>query len=349
MSGAIDDDGIWHQADPLLHPRAGAFHLPSWYSTDSLSEVVAARIEGDTDPHKKMIYVTQYKAEEYNQVIRTTTQSEILKSRVDALPPQTVPQDALALVCFIDVQKYSCWFAVRAFARDYTSWLIHWGQLPSLEDAEDLIFTRRYAVAESAETMGIWRAGVDTGGSDTEQYGVSMTENTYWWLIRNIPRGRRHGVGIFGTKGSSRPILGTFKLGEEILKTSSGKKLPAALRLTFIDTEVMKSLFHDHLDNAARNEGRGAYLHAGTDNDYGVYLRHILAEEKKKDSRGRVEWVKKGRDNHLFDCEVGCMSLAHYQWPGGGVNMLTAPIMLGSGAALPRVKTRRVLSGGVGE
>lgn len=310
--------GFWQARMPVEKPRAIAFHLPSWYSRNtSLSEVAAAFLKGQTDLSKKMAFVTQYKAEPWKQVIKTSTQTEIFKARTE-LPQQVVPEAAVALTCGIDVQKYGFWFVVRAFARDYTSWLIHYGQLISWSEVEQLIFEREYPVQGNPDKrLRIWRAGVDTGGSDTD-LGVSMTEATYFWLVNNVPRGIMRGINIFGTKGASTSIPGVFKVGEELAKAPSGRRLPSWFRLILVDTHKMKDSYHYHLEQATGGNPYGCYLHAETGKDY---VNQILAEEKRKDRKGVEEWVRLRADNHLLDCEVIALSLAHYQFPGGGINI----------------------------
>lgn len=307
------------EREPIARPISVGFHLPIWYSRNrSLSYSAAAFLAGLKDLSKKMAFITQHAAEPWKLVVQTSSEVEILKARTE-LPPQTVPDEAVALTMGIDVQKYGFWFVVRAWERDYTSWMIHYGELASWEEVEDMIYNRFYPrMSDPSKGLSIWRAAIDTGGSDTG-LGISMTEASYWWLINNVPRAASFGKGIYGTKGSSNRIHGIFKTGEELLKTPSGKKLPAWLRLILIDTHSMKDIYHYHLNQAANADQQGAYLHSETNR---LYARQILAEEKRKDRKGIEEWVRIRKDNHLFDAEILAMSLAHYQWPSGGVNIL---------------------------
>lgn len=74
------------------------------------------------------------------------------------------------------------------------------------------------------------------------------------------------------------------------------------------------------LQQAIKQEPRGAYLHRDTDQ---VYAKQILTEEKQRDPKKGIEqWVQVGSENHLFDAEVICQALAEPEWPGGGVNLL---------------------------
>ncbi|MBN1663493.1 MAG: phage terminase large subunit family protein [Deltaproteobacteria bacterium] len=259
-------------------------------------------------------FVNSTLAEPHKQVVIETSEKKVLQARCD-LPPQTVPEAAAALCCGIDRQKYGFYYVVRAFARDYTSWLIHYGFLPTWTEVENLLFETRYPVQNSEKTMGIWRAAIDTGGSDQDE-GVSMTEDTYWWLVENsIGRG----VSIWGTKGASHPIPGRFKAGAQLRKTPSGKTLPHWFHVILVDTASMKDTYHYGLDQAIEGHQRAAFLHAETGKDYAV---QIMAEEKRRTKTGAFEWVRTKKDNHYLDAETLCMSVAHPDWMGGGVNLI---------------------------
>lgn len=333
------------ESGPILRPISVAYVLPAWYSRNtSLSDSAAAYLRGLHDMSKKMAFVTQHKAEPWKLVVQTSSEVEILKAKTD-LPPQVVPDEAVALTLGVDAQKSGFWFVVRAWARDYTSWLIHYGELQDWSEIEEMIFRKTYLRrSDPGSALPIWRAAIDTGGTDTG-LGISMTEAAYWWLVTNVPKAVSQGRGIWGTKGASHTIPGAFKLGEELLKTPSGKRLPHWLRLVLIDTQFMKDQYHFHLNQAANADPRGAYLHAETGKDY---VRQILAEEKRKNRKGVEEWVRIRQDNHLLDAEILAMSLAHYQWPGGGVNLVSRPYQPGSSPATPGTQQtgRRVISQG---
>jgi phage terminase large subunit GpA-like protein len=259
-------------------------------------------------------FINSTLAEPYKQVVIETSEKKILQARCD-LPPQTVPETAVAITCGIDRQKYGFYFVVRAFARDYTSWLIHYGFLPTWTEVEQLLFNTQYPVRNAGASMRIWRAAIDTGGSDYED-DMSLTEDTYWWLVENsIGRG----VSIWGTKGSSHPIPGRFKAGAQLRKTPSGKPLPHWFHIILIDTATMKDAYHYALDQAIEGKERAAYLHAETKEDY---ARQIMAEEKRRSTKGVLEWVRTKPDNHYFDAEILAMSVAHPDWMGGGVNLV---------------------------
>lgn len=316
----------WVPDKVIENPIAVAFHLPSWYSPFvSLSRVKAAEIRGIDNRAKQKVFITQHKAEAWREIVdKPKKEDDILKARCD-LAAQTVPETALALTCCFDVQKAGFWFTVWAWARDIrglTGWKIHHGALGTWDDVDRLLFETEYPIVGGSGTMRIWRAGFDTGGGKKFE-DMSMTEETYYWIVDNFNRG----VQLWGTKGSSRPIPGSIcRKGKELMQTPSGKKLPDWFYLVFIDTDKVKDLLHDGLDRAATGGSNPLYLDRDTD---ALFAKHILAEEKRMDQKTkRPKWERLKADNHLLDASCGAIALAHPQWLGGGVNILAPRVVV---------------------
>jgi len=315
----------WIPDRVVENPVAVAFHLPSWNSPFvSLSRVKAAEIRGRDNRAKLMIFITQHKAEPWVEAVEPPKkEDELLKAKCD-LAPMTVPAEALALTFCADVQKSGFWFTTWAWARDIrglTGWLIHYGALATWAEIEKILYETEYPIVDGSGTMRIWRAAFDTGGGkkDTE---MSMTEETYWWIIANFNRG----VQLWGTKGASRAQASMFKKGEALLKTPSGKKLPDWFHLVLIDTDKLKTFFHYGLDQAIARDSNALYLHRDTDV---LYAKHILAEEKRADKKSKaVHWERIRQANHLLDASCGAIALAQPQWLGGGVNILAPRIVV---------------------
>jgi terminase, large subunit len=304
--------------DPIGLVRKVGFHINRLYSllgrSGDIPKLVMDWLSSFQDPKERQAFVNSALAEPWAQKIQASTEGQILKARCN-LPPHTVPLEAVALTCGIDCQKYGFWFTVRAWARDYSSWLIHYGHLATFEDVEDLLFGSIYPGEDSTEHQ-IWRAALDSGGGDTDE-GLTMTEQVYFWV-------RDHAVGrtcrVWATKGSSNPIPGAVaKYGETRDKTPSGKPLRGGLQLVLIDTGQLKDTLFVRLENAADGGTfQPAYLHSEVGQDY---ANQITAEEKRRDRRGKIEWVRIRRDNHLLDSEILAAALADPTWPGGGINL----------------------------
>jgi len=321
--------GVWRDRNNAIElmeylrtrkPAKIGFHIPSWISPFvSLSTVAAAFIKGQTDINKLKDFANKHAAEPWKLTVVSKNEAGILAARTD-LPPQIVPEDAIALTCGVDVQLHGFWFVVRAWTPVLTSWNIHYGFLPTWEDVERLIYETGYPIGDTGRTMRIFRACVDTGGGKKYE-DMTMTEETYYWLLKNRGRG---GVAVWGTKGASNPLPNMLRLGESIMSTPSGKKLPAALRLLHIDTSKAKDQYHYRLQLATAEDTRhlpgAAFLHSGTGSDYSA---QILAEEKQLDEKGAEEWVNlHQRPNHLFDAEILAGACVEMEFPGGGLRLI---------------------------
>lgn len=301
-------------------PKKIGWHLPAWPSSFvSLSECAAAFLRGLTNKGRFRFFMNNYEALPWKTIVSETKADDILKAKCK-LPPQVVPAEAVALTCWVDRQKVGFPFVVRAWARDYSSWLIHYGVLFTWEDLEDLLFSTWYPVEGTDIKTRIWRAAVDLGGGSYGEGDMTMTEETVMWLQRHM-RGAR-GCRVWGTKGSSNPLPTMLKLGQPQNRTPSGKPLKYGFRNILLDTAKFKDLFHERLEMAEENLPGAAYLHSETGIDY---ANQIVAEVKKIDEKGQEVWEAVKKDNHYLDCEVGAAALAHWEWPGGGVHLLPVP------------------------
>lgn len=306
----------------IHRPVKIGFHLPSWLSPFvSLSSPAAAFLRGLSDINKFKDFHNKHLAEPWKLTVMSKNREQILAARCD-LPAQTVPEAAIALTAGIDVQQHGFWFVVRAWGPDLTSWKIHHGFLATWKEVENIIYESSYPMGDTGRSLRIFRAAIDTGGSTKSEF-MTMTEETYFWIIKNRGRG---GCALWGTKGSSSPMPGMLSVGNAILSTPAGKKLPEALRIISVDTGKAKDQFHYRLALASKEETRSlpgaAFLHADTGEDYAA---QILAEEKQLNERGHEEWVNvHQRPNHLLDAEILAASCVEMEFPGGGLRLLAA-------------------------
>jgi phage terminase large subunit GpA-like protein len=353
--------GIWRDRKGSLElfeylrthrPLKIGFHLPSWISPFvSFSEIAAAYLRGRHDINKYKDFYNKHRAEPWRLFLVSKDEAQILASR-SPIQPQVVPEMAVALTCGVDVQKHGFWFVVRAWTAELTSWNIHYGFLERWEDVEKLFYETSYPVmrtkspagvedkAKAVKTMRIFRAAVDTGGGKKFE-DMSMTEETYYWLIKNRGRG---GISVWGTKGASNPLPGMLSLGSAIMSSPSGKKLPGALRVLSVDTAKAKDQFHYRLSLSAKDDTRhlpgAAFLHSATGSDYAA---QILAEQKQITDKNVEEWVNiHKRPNHLFDAEILAGACVEMEFPGGGLRLLS-----GAGRTVSRSGGRRVISKGI--
>lgn len=312
--------GQWIARVSMDRPHAVGFHLPSWYSPFlSLSVPAASFLRGQDDPTKLMVFVTQHKAEVWRETIIPKKETGVLEHKTD-IPAGIVPAQAVALTAGIDVQKNGFWFVVRAWAEDLASWLIQYGYMTTFIDVEALVFQTSYQVVKDAaesfvanlsypvagsnKVMEIWRAGIDTGGGETESNEWTRTEEIYQWL-RSVPPGR-----VYGTKGATHPQLKRIKVSRIDQLPRSNKPIPGGLELRLLDTSQFKGLIHWRMERK-EGESQRFFLHADTGMDY---AQQLLAEELARDRRGKVYWKQRHRNNHLLDCEVIAAACADSEW-----------------------------------
>ncbi|MFO7753188.1 MAG: terminase gpA endonuclease subunit, partial [Desulfobacteraceae bacterium] len=191
------------------------------------------------------------------------------------LPSGIVPEGSVALTCGIDMQKHGFFFVVRSWKRDLSNHLVQYGWLDSWKDVEQLVFGTRYRIenANEDQTMGIWRAALDTGGGPNDDMEWSRTEEAYHWIRKNS-----RGV-IFGIKGENKRQI--KRVNPRVIdKMARGNRpIPGGLVLYFLDTEQFKDLYHFRLSRGPE-ESQQMTLNSDTGLDY---ARQILAEEKQKD------------------------------------------------------------------
>lgn len=343
--GRFAPDGIWYPSPSVVRPVAVAFHLPSWYSLNiSLSDVAAARLRGQENPQKLMVYVTQHRAEEYSEVIATKKEENILADHKTALPSGVVPAAAIALVAGIDSHTWGYRFVVYACIEDtlgFTLQKIHHGLIGSLADVENLIYHARYPVEQSSNTMGILRAAIDTGGNrpgpdsgtDTEK---TMTDEIYEWL-RKQPRGT-----VYGIKGASHKQHVRVKLTVIDKLPHSTKPIPGGLELHIIDTDTFKELFHWRLTRG-QNDTQRILFDADTDNNF---VRELLAEERHIKRNRQVEWRRVRAENHYLDCTIYAMAAADAEWHPS-LKIMSQRLKDIREGRIPQKQQRRILSRGV--
>jgi phage terminase large subunit GpA-like protein len=125
--------GEWVAERDFTRKKKVGFRLSSLYSPwVKFGQMAVEFLKAKPFPEKLQSSVNPWLGEPWKQVIVMVSESDILQARTD-LPPQTVPDEAVALTARIDGQKYGFWFVVRARARDYTSWNIHHKQFSPWE------------------------------------------------------------------------------------------------------------------------------------------------------------------------------------------------------------------------
>ena len=323
--------GEWHadEYQPFDDVESVGFQLNSLYSPFlSFGDVAYEFLDSKDDIGRLMNFRNGWLAEEWKQTLTVKKTDEIFKCKTD-LPPLTVPQEAVALTCGIDVQKYSFFYVIRAWDRRMTSWLVRYGECHRWDEVNKIIFTDTYPIMDSGKSMGVWRAFIDTGGGEGAE-GFTMAEEAYMWLRENS-----RGI-VFGVKGM------TWKTPERVkmsiidkMPGRSGQVIPGGLRLFLLNTDQLKDALHYRI-GIAQGEPGAWHLHEDVGEEY---ARQIIAEEKRIDRRGKATWHATGA-NHLLDAEIYAMGAADPQC-AGGTRVLSKPIYVPTKRMKPPKRQRR--------
>lgn len=310
-------------------PRSAGFHMPAILARSvSLSDIAARRItaEASEDPGDKRQYYNDDLALPYTPVELVTDSQKILKLREEWLPPQAVPNGAVALTCGIDVQKRGFWFLVKAWMPSLASFTIDYGHLESWEQVMKLCFDTHYPVLApggvsdwnpnmgpfpagaalppeclTGEVLPLWRVAMDSGGTETD--GVfTRTEEVYMWI-------RANGMGVVhACKGASHAQTSTVRRVIRERMPHNGRPIPGGLPLYLLDTNSIKTVAMSRMLNPESSQPSRLHARCGPD------LAEQLASEQQVRKSGKLVWVKKGGQNHYLDCLMLADAAADASW-----------------------------------
>lgn len=289
--------------------ETAASHVGFWWNVlyspfKTFSEVAAQFFKVKNDPKKYRIFVNQWLAEPWQEIVQSQPASQILQLRTRR-PALVVPEDTLALTAGIDSQRRGFWVVIRAWVLTADglreSHKIRHGFVESFGELERWLFDDIYRSETRNVEHRVWTGLIDTGGGLMGEGEATLTEQVYNWLRRS-GRGR-----IFGSKGSSKALNGRLWVRSTIEHYPSGKPLPGGLVLYRLDTAELKEFIFARIKNGLFHLDGGPDLSADDDNipeADKIYAAHLSAEVKER-RKGKVIWtVKYGKANHLLDCEV---------------------------------------------
>ena len=295
------DERGFEPAERVDGLRAVGFHVPAFLARSvSLSALMAKKMLADAtdDPKVKMQFANDELGIPDSPVEMQTDSERLLELRQPWLPPRAVPHGAVALICGIDMQKRGFWYLVRAWMPSLASYIIDYGSLESWDDVYCLAFDTWYPVlAEgglpgwtrdmaqlpadclTGELMPIWRAGLDTGGTETE--GVfTRTEEAYLWT-------RQNGQGVVhACKGASHAQTAYVRRVIRERMPHNGKPIPGGLPLYLLDTGNLKTIEFSRLMNPENTQP--LRLHAGCDET----LAAQVASERLARKGNKLVWER---------------------------------------------------------
>lgn len=258
-----------------------------------------------------------------------------ITTRLSRLPRGTVPAEATTLTAFIDVHKNLLYYAVVAWAENFTGWVIDYGTHPQQR-------TAYYRAAEAKPTLA---DAYPDGALEGQIYrGLSelVDRLCHPWPRENGPAADLDRILIDAGWGQTTDVIFTFcrqsphaaiispsfgrYIGAASIPMNDYQKKPGekvgpnwrlpppapgrATRYVLFDANWWKTYLIRRLQTPLGQ--KGALTLFGTNPAHHRLLAdHLNAETPVEvTARGRtvMEWkTRPGRpDNHLFDCLVGC-------------------------------------------
>jgi hypothetical protein len=267
----------------------------------------------------------------------TIVPSKVIRSRLNGLDWQMLPLEANVLTGFIDVHDDLLYYVVTAWSDDFTGFVIDYGTFPKQN--------RRYFFKNDTglETLnkggaerkdGAIQAGLvtlikdllnrcydvegDTDGMEHPAFSKLLIDTGYKpEIVENAIRlavGRSNVVMPSKGKGirSAQTPMSQYKrkagerLGNHWLESTPFRRM----RTITIDTNYWKCQVHDGFLLQAGNRG-GITLWGRDPEMHRMFSEHLNGEVPKLTKTGENEvneWQPvPSRDNHWFDCMVGCM------------------------------------------
>jgi hypothetical protein len=270
----------------------------------------------------------------------TVVQSKVIRSRLNGLDWQSIPLEANVLTGFIDVHDDLLYYVVTAWADDFTGFVIDYGTFPKqnrryfFKNDTGLDTLNRHG-AERKD--GAIQAGLvtliktilntpydvdgDLDGTARPAFNKLLIDTGYKpEIVENAIRlavGRSSVVLPSKGKGirsSQTPMMQyKQKTGERIGNHWLESTPLRRMRTVTIDTNFWKCQVHDGFSLQAGNRG-GITLWGRDPEMHKMFSEHLNGEVPKLTKTGENEvneWQPvPSRDNHLFDCMVGCMVAA---------------------------------------
>lgn len=286
---------------------------------------------------------------------------ELIAKKVTNLPRRTAPRSCTRVTAFVDVGLHVLWYTVVGWDERFGGQVLDYGPYPdqsrlyfAAADARETlsnrpgmatvaqeatifagltavvarVFDSKYAQEETGTEVFVERCLVDANHGPT-------TDLVYEFCRRDPHAARllpSHGKYI-GPK--STPIANWQRReGEQIgpgwrISTAEAGKRG---RKAVFDTNKFKTFVAERLRTPTGAPGCLALFNA-SEAEHQMFADHCAAEYPKPRVPGSGyevdEWVQRiGRDNHLFDCVVGCAvaaSIAGLRWDSGAVAGVPPP------------------------
>lgn len=308
----------------------------SWESRkdgDDVSAVQHAMHLYCRDPDTFMAEYQNDPPSDSGQSTRVTV--KMLESKPKPLDRYVVPEGCKCITSFIDVSEKVLWFTTVAYKADFTSYIIDYGVWPEQATKYTTLTTARKTLKSLTRTSGLeavltkgldslvdYIAGREYYSETNVPHKINMVMIDSGWgasteTVYSFCRRSKYSHILMPTKGEG------ITAGRNMLVDPSVKRKPSesiagqwriaatakGVRLLRYDTNYNKSFA---LSRLAEETGAGgsATIYKGSDSEHRMLIEQLTAEYSvRTEGRGRTvdEFRNRpGRDNHLFDCLVGC-------------------------------------------
>ena len=270
-------------------PKKIGFHLPSWNSRFvSLSKVVSAYLQGQSDEMKRRDFFNAHKAEPWTEETSEALDAKALVDRREPYGPE-IPAQAGLLTCGVDVQQDRLELEVVAHGANDETWGVEYRVLPgdtSLPGVwHDLAkyINGSWTHASGAE-MKLGACFVDSGYRSKEVYNFTFN------------RFNRH---VIATKGYSVP-------GKALITGPKKHRIGnRKIHLISIGTDTAKDTLFDHL--AVEKPGHG-FCHFSMQYNEKYFEQFTTERRYTKFVKGHAvhEWRKTNNNarNEAIDLRV---------------------------------------------
>jgi hypothetical protein len=317
--------------------------IVSWKANYSPKEIDALH-------HAMNIWSDNYKAfmsEYQNEPLRADTavivqSAKTIRSRLNGRLRKMIPMEYQHLTAFIDIHDDLLYYAVVAWADDFTGFVVDYGTYPKQArtyffkgDSGLQTLQRQYPESRSnaAIQQGLqnllrdllgesWDVEGDDDGTAVVRFSKIFIDSGYQpkevenaiKIIRSNVVQPTLGRGI---KSSQKPMAQWRRVANRHYGNYWMEDRPdgRTLRTVTFDANYWKCQVHSAFGLAAGSRG-GITLWGNEPEKHRMISEHLTAESAKLVKTAEIEvneWVAiPGRDNHLFDCIVGNFVAASY-------------------------------------
>lgn len=322
----MDDGGVvsWdHCYDESIYDSAIQWAMTKYYDNP-----IAFAAEQQNEPIR------------LNEIGETASAKEITR-RVNYLSRGELPEKVDRLTAFVDVHKDMFYYAVMAFNDDWTSFLVDYGTWPEQRkvmfnyvDAGNDILSRHYPVRGKGNINALLTAALDDFLNDfsTREYTTASGDVTLQPDLVLVDAGWKGDVSAevlrysklvnvkmcrgIGVKSTQEPMHLWPKREGRRYGDHWFRERDARLCCELISSDVnyWKGEVNDAL-LIEHGEPGMMTLFAAQSGVHRNIARHLTSEEPRFESNKHDLFVWnaiRGRDNHWFDCVVGCYVAASY-------------------------------------